>query len=128
MKKFVFILSLVITSVSLSAQLAGSKWKGTLQGDNPQEVVFEFRKDSAVVYTTAENSHVETMTYTVKDNVLTLIKAHGISDCDGGPGKYSITIEKDTMTMKRSEDNCGDRVEAIDGVKWVRMKSGTGEK
>lgn len=122
MKKVIFILALTTTSISLSAQLSGSKWKGSLQGDNPQEVIFDFRKDTAVVYTTQDNSHVETMTYTLKDKVLTFIKVHGISDCDNTPGKYNVTLEKDALTLKRLDDPCGDRADAVDTVKWVRVK------
>ena len=110
-----------MTSVPLLAQLSNSRWKGTLRGDNPQNVIFDFRKDTAVVYTVADSSHVETMIYSVKDMVLTLNKINGISDCDNGtPGKYRIGIEKDAMYLKLLDDPCSDRSSAIDAVKWSK--------
>jgi hypothetical protein len=121
MKKTIVTLFLVMTSTILFAQLSNSKWKGTLRGDNPQDVIFDFRKDTAVVYTLTDNSLVETMTYSVKDMVLTLLKVEGISDCDNStPGKYKIGISNDALYLKLVEDRCDDRASAIDSIKWVK--------
>ena len=121
MKKTIVTLLLVMTSGMVFAQLANSKWKGTLRGENPQDVIFDFRKDTAVVYAVEDNSHVETMTYTVKDMVLSLLKIEGISDCDNSsPGKYRISLAGEVLYLKMVEDNCPDRYEAIDSIKWVK--------
>lgn len=112
----------VTASIPLLAQLSNSRWKGTLRGDNPQNVILDFRKDTAIVYTVSDSSHVETMIYSVKDMVLTLHKIDGISDCDNStPGKYRIGIGKDTLYLKLLDDPCSDRSSAIDAVKWTKI-------
>jgi hypothetical protein len=124
MKKTIVTLILLMTSCILFAQLSNSKWKGTLKGDNPQEVIFDFRKDTAVVYTVSDNSMIETMTYTVKDMVLTLMKIEGISDCDNStPGKYKIGMANDALYLTVVDDKCEDRASAVDSIKWVKLKS-----
>lgn len=123
MKKIIITLLFAMTSVPLLAQLSNSRWNGTLRGDNPQNVIFDFRKDTAIVYTVADSSIVETMVYSVKDMVLTLHKIDGISDCDNStPGKYRIGIEKDTLYLRLLDDPCSDRSSAVDAVKWLKWK------
>ena len=121
MKKTIVTLLLVMTSGVLLAQLSNTKWKGTLRGDNPQNVIFNFKKDTAVVYNLSDSSIVETMIYSVKDMVLTLNKIDGISDCDNStPGKYRIGIVKDALYLTLLDDNCSDRSSAIDSLKWIK--------
>jgi hypothetical protein len=122
MKKTLFTLIFLMTSGFLFAQLANTRWKGTLKGDNPQEVIFDFRKDTAIVYTVPDSSHVESMTYTLKDMVLTLKKIDGISDCDATPGKYKLTMASDNFSFKLLEDVCNDRSSAIDAITLVKWK------
>jgi hypothetical protein len=123
MKKTIVTLLFVMFSCVLLAQLGNSRWKGTLRGDNPQSVIFDFKKDTTVVYTVSDSSIVETMTYTVKDMVLTLHKVDGISDCDNStPGKYKISMVKDALYLTLLDDNCSDRSSAIDSIKWVKLK------
>ncbi|HTE26667.1 DUF3471 domain-containing protein [Flavitalea sp.] len=124
MKKTIVTLLFVMTSAFLLAQISNSRWKGTLRGDNPQNVIFDFKKDTAVVYTLSDSSIVETMTYSVKDLVLTLHKIDGISDCDNStPGKYRIRIVNDVLYLTLLDDDCADRSSAIDSIKWVKWKN-----
>ena len=123
MKKTIITLLFVMTSTVLSAQLNNTRWKGTLRGDDQQNVIFDFKKDTAVVYNTSDNSVVETMIYSVKDKVLTLNKIDGISDCDNStPGKYRIVIDKDALYLVLLDDICSDRSNAIDSIKWIKLK------
>ena len=112
MKKTIVTLLLVMTSGILFAQLANSKWKGTLRGDNPQDVIIDFRKDTAVVYTVEDNSHVETMTYTVKDMVLSLMKIEGISDCGDAPfhrNRFAFQLARISVAIPTFMVSPGDR-------------------
>ena len=55
MKKIIFIAFIAFISASANAQLANSKWKGTLQLDNPTDVVFDFRTDTLEAFVAADN-------------------------------------------------------------------------
>jgi hypothetical protein len=123
MKKVIILLLLSLPSFSLLAQLGNSRWKGTIRGDEPRNVILDFHKDSLSVYTISDSSMVETMTYSAKDGVLALKKIEGQSDCDNSViGKYGFEIKGDIMYVKLLEDPCNDRSFALDTTKWFRWK------
>jgi hypothetical protein len=121
MKKITFLLLLAFAAVTTNAQLAKTKWKGTLQLDNPVDVIFDFGKDSLSVYTVAENSGLETMTYSAKDAVLSITKAYGQSDCDSQvTGKYKFEIKDDEMSLTLIADDCANRSAVLNNTKWKK--------
>lgn len=121
MKKITIFLLLAFAYITTSAQLAKTKWKGTLQLDNPVEVVFDFGKDSLSVYTSAENAGLETMTYTAKDTILSITKAYGQSDCDSQvTGKYKFVINNDELTLTLIADDCANRSAVLNNTKWKK--------
>jgi hypothetical protein len=123
MKKSIFILLVVFTSTSVHAQLKNTKWKGTIQADNTLNVVFDYRSDTLEVTNSDDGSNIETMTYTVKDTVLTLRKISGQSSCDTeGTGKYRFEIKDDALHLTQISDNCNDRTSALSNSKWTRVK------
>lgn len=120
MKRIMFILLIAIISTSVRAQFAKTKWSGSIKGDNPQKAVFKFTKDTVVLYT-AGDEVIETMAYTVKNNVLSLKKVSGQSDCDGtSVGQYKFTIKDGSLTLTVASDVCGDRLEALDKTSWKK--------
>ncbi len=123
MKK-AFIISLALfASVTVHAQLKNTKWKGTIQADNKIDVVFNYSNDTLDVSNTADGSNIETMTYTVKDSILTLQKIYGKSDCDGtGTGKYRFEIKDELLYITLISDVCNDRSSALNNSKWTKMK------
>src|SRR3954463_8954470 len=122
-KLFIIILFVSAASFSSTAQLKNTKWKGTIMGDNPRNVIFDFRKDSAFVFTVSDDQLVEAMTYTAGSDWFTVNKIEGQSDCDNAtPGKYSFSINGDRMIMKVISDPCGDRYTALDTTRWIRWK------
>jgi hypothetical protein len=123
MKKIVFIVFAMVLSIPMIAQLTNSEWKGTIKGDNPRNVIMNFRKDSVTVYTISDDQLVESMTYTVKNSVLTLRKLEGMSDCDNDVlGKYKIEIKAGLLYLKTQDDPCYDRSSALDVTKWFPWK------
>lgn len=124
MKNFVFALLLIMISFSLAAQIQNTKWKATIHGDNPRNVIMDFHKDSVSLFAISDGSLVESMTYSVKDGVISLLKIDGQSDCDNvGVGKYRFRIENGLMYLKLLSDPCPDRSSAIDSTKWFRWKN-----
>jgi hypothetical protein len=123
MKKIVFLVLVSFATVSLHAQLAKTKWKGTLQLDNPVDVVFDFGKDSLTVYTVENNAGLETMVFTDKDAVLSIKKVYGQSDCDVAvTGKYKYEIKDTEMVLTLISDDCPNRSNVLDKTKWTLSK------
>ncbi|WP_018612872.1 hypothetical protein [Segetibacter koreensis] len=123
MKKVMFFLLVSFVSVTVNAQLKNTKWKGTIQADNKIDVIFNYRNDTLDVSNTADGSNIETMTYAIKDTVLTLQKIYGQSDCDGtGSGKYKFEINGDLLSISLLSDVCNDRSSALNNSKWVKIK------
>ena len=123
MKKIIFIFLVSIVSITVHAQLKNTKWKGTIHSDTNIDAVFDYGNDSLKVTNTADNSNVETMTYTVKDNELTLQKVYGQSDCDAtGTGKYKFEIKDDVLILTLVSDACNDRSSALNNSKWAKVK------
>jgi hypothetical protein len=118
MKKITLLLLLIIGALASQAQLSKTKWKGTLQLDNPLEVIFDFGKDSLFVYTVADNSALETMIFTDTDRVLTIKKVYGQSDCSETEGKYKYEIKNDELVLTLVSDECTGRSSVLNNSKW----------
>jgi hypothetical protein len=122
MKKIIFIFLVSLASVTAQAQLKNTKWKGTIHSDNDIDVVFNYGRDSLKVTNIADSSNVETMTYTIKDKVLTLQKVYGQSDCDTtGSGTYQFEIKDNLLYIKLISDACNDRSSALNNSKWDKI-------
>lgn len=118
MKKIILLLLVTFGALVSQAQLAKTKWKGTLQLDNPLEVIFDFGKDSLFVYTVADNSALETMTFTDADKVLTIKKVFGQSDCNETEGKYKYEIKNGELIFTLVSDECAGRSSVLNNSKW----------
>jgi uncharacterized protein DUF3471 len=124
MKFFVCTGFLLLTGLVSIAQLSHTKWKTTILLDAPKNVIFDFGKDTLTVYTIADSVLVETMKYTDKDQVLTMTKISGQSDCDDATsGSYRYAIDHDTIRITMVSDPCTDRSSVVDGSKWFRWKN-----
>ncbi|HEX5155287.1 MAG TPA: hypothetical protein VFW07_27790 [Parafilimonas sp.] len=123
MKKTIFLLLLSFIALGTHAQVNNSKWKTTLQLDQPVDVVFNFSTDTLDVTEAADNSSLETMKYTLKDTVLTIQKLYGQSECDPATiGSYTCTINGDEMHLKIISDDCDDRGNVIADIKLNRTE------
>jgi len=123
MKKIIYLLLVSFISLATHAQVANSKWKTTLQLDQPADVVFNFSTDTLDVTSMEDNSSLETMKYTLKDTVLTIQKLYGQSQCDPATiGSYTCTINGDEMHLKIISDDCSDRSGVIGDIKLNRTQ------
>ena len=123
MKKIFFILITTVLSATTIAQLKNTRWKGAIKGDNPRNVILDFKKDTVVLYTVSDSEIVETMTYTINNGAFIVKKINGQSDCDNTtPGKYGFTIKGDKMFIKLITDVCSDRSSALDTTHWTKWK------
>jgi len=129
MKKIALILLIFISCASAFAQLENTKWKTTVDIDGPVNVIFDFKKTTVEIYRLADNSLIESMTYTHNDTSFTLMKVNGQSDCSNAtPGKYRFVLMPDAMLLKVIKDDCYDRSSVIDGTQWAVWKEHKGVK
>lgn len=123
MKKVFLILSAFFVFTASKAQLGNTKWKGTLETDTKINVVFEYGADTLKVNRAEDGENIETMTYTVKDSIITVKKVSGISDCNAsGPGKYSFQIKDDNLLIKLVSDACDNRSGVLNNSKYTKVK------
>ncbi|MBL7763915.1 MAG: hypothetical protein JNL23_10860 [Chitinophagaceae bacterium] len=122
MKKIILFLFIVTAGIGANAQLSKTKWSGTLMLDQPVNITLDFAKDTLVAIT-PDGGTLETMTFTVKDNVLSITKAFGQSDCGTDvTGKYKFDIKADSMEFTLVEDICYNRAGVLDKTKWTKVK------
>ena len=122
MKKIIFSLFILVACTSLKAQIANNKWTGTLQFDQPTDVLLDFKKDTVEAISTGNGQTLETMTFTVKDNILTLKKVSGQSECGDIIGKYKFELKDDSISIMLVEDGCFNRASVLDKTKWNKQK------
>jgi hypothetical protein len=123
MKNISVIIMAIFTFSSAHAQLNNTKWSTTLQINGSINTMFDFKKDTALVYMVDDGSMIERMTYTSTDTSITLTKIDGQSPCDNVPGTYLFTIKENNLMMKVLKDECYDRVNVIDNTVWSKWKN-----
>src|SRR5277367_5831665 len=101
MKKIYITFVASLAFATTFAQLENTRWKSTIKIEGPVNVIFDFKKDTASLYTVADSTLIETMTYTHTDTSFTLMKIDGQSDCDNTtPGKYGFALKDDKLYLK----------------------------
>jgi len=103
MKKLLICLTLITSAFASKAQLANTKWTGTMMVPSEQ-------KDSLFIM--IDNDVVESMTYTVKDNTIIANKFDGKSPCDLGPFTLTYSLKGNQLFIKDTSDSCDDRLHA----------------
>ncbi|HVX25291.1 MAG TPA: hypothetical protein VHB70_03035 [Parafilimonas sp.] len=120
---FYLLIGIFLTALSAHAQLANTKWKATLQLDQPLDVIFNFGADTLDVTNAEDHSDIEAMKYTAQDTVLSIEKLYGNSQCDtSGVGKYSFKVDGDTLSLKLISDYCTDRSDVIGDIKLEKTE------
>lgn len=113
--------------VTTQAQIANTRWKTAINRNAPLNVILDFKKDTVSVYTVADSSIIETMSYKSDGPSITFLKISGQSDCDNDtPGKYSFRVLNDSLYLNLWQDACDDRWPALDTTKWIRWKEHPG--
>jgi hypothetical protein len=122
MKKIVLSAMMTFVITIVVAQLRDTRWKTSLQLSNgPTTTAIDFKKDTVLVYTIADSTMIERMTYTKTDTSFTLVKIDGQSGCDTTPGKYGFTISGGKLSVKLLQDECYDRYSTIQNTEWVKF-------
>jgi len=117
MKRILITVFIIFIAFATNAQLSNTKWKGTLNVEGGMDVIFYFNNDTLDVLNAESGESLETMKYTTRDSVLTLVKLFGQSQCDSTPGNYKYVIENNQLTLSLISDECPDRSGAIGTMK-----------
>ena len=129
LKKIFFTFTATSLLITVFAQLENTRWKTTLQINGPVNTIMDFKKGTIALYTVADSTMIETMTYTKDDTSFTLLKTDGQSDCGNStPGKYGFSIKGTNLMLKLLTDECYDRYSVIQNTTWKKWKDYFGIK
>ncbi len=124
-KTYLLLLSILLPAI-MFAQLANTRWKATLIIDGPLNTIFDFRKDTCSIYTVADSTLIETMTYKQTDTTFTLHKIDGQSDCDKDVlGTYHFQVKNEQLSVQMLADECYDRSSVLQNTEWKKWKEFT---
>ena len=124
MKK-VLLLAIVccFAAVSAKAQVNAHSWIATVSIPSPSVAFLKFSNDTLELITTEDNQVVETMTYKLASDTLTLLKVSGGSPCDATkPVYYKTAIKEDQLIFTNVNDECDPRIGALTGQPWKLKK------
>jgi hypothetical protein len=123
MKQSVLFLFLFVAVISAKAQLANTRWKGSIQADETIDVVFHFNNDTLKVENVGDASLIEVLTYFTKDNLVTFQKIYGQSDCNASEkGQYKYEIKNNEINFMLIEDVCNQRSAVLNNSKWTKVQ------
>ena len=100
----IFILPALSWKDPAANNLVKTKWRGVILVPTPIDGLFEFRKDSLLLY--SNDKVVETMSYETKGDTLLLKKLSGASPCNDEVGKYKCEIKDNVLTLTVLKDDC----------------------
>lgn len=101
------IFSIIFMASPQKSELANSSWKGILNVPDPVDANLKFSIDS--FYVLVNIKIIETSTYTVSNDTLTLKKVLGGSPCMDEIGVYTYTITNDVLSIRPVSDACDGR-------------------
>ena len=124
MKKILFVaLLLALSTATLKAQLANTKWTGIVTAGEQVTVIWDFKKDTVQVFMLPDSTLMETMIYHVEDKNITFQKVSGTSPCPNSViGKYKLELKDDKMLITPIEDDCDARKMAANPDGYTRIK------
>ena len=114
MKKSFFVTAVVCFFLfTANAQLANTKWKGTLKipGENgnlqPLPTTWSFQNDTLTIVYAVGGFPADVMTYQEEKNIVSIKKVSGSVPCDNDAvGKFSYEIKGDQLLIRKIEDAC----------------------
>ena len=116
MKKILLTTLIIGWLFTAQSQVAGLKFKGIMNIPDPTNCILSFAKDTLYLINDqdgidmARGAVIETMTYSLKDNMFTLQKVTGFSPCDNTvQGNYKLEMKDDKMFITLVSDACDAR-------------------
>jgi hypothetical protein len=123
MKKSFLFAFFSLSILSASAQFAGTKWKGSVSVPEPTDLLWVFGADTCFAYVLPDSILLETMTYKIEKDEMTLLKVSGSSPCDNStPGKYKFEIKDEKLFIRLVKDDCQDRANSFNSEPFAKIK------
>ncbi len=125
MKKTLFAaIALMLIGTMAHAQLANTRWTGSINAPDPLPVIMLFKSDTLIVHVANDpTAIVETMKFSEKDGKMTINKLGGSSPCsETTAGTYSVVVVNDGLTIKPLTDDCAERAAAFPPEPFKRVK------
>jgi len=125
MKKIFFALLVTIglcnATHAQQLTLTNTSWKGIISAQNDFAAILTFSKDTFQVAMAEENVLIETMSYSLKGDTLTVRKIAGGSPCDDTTiGTYKIAIKNDIFYITVITDECMERSMAFSAAGYKK--------
>jgi hypothetical protein len=115
---------LLFTGVLAKAQLQNTKWTGVMRIPDETKVILEFKTDTVNMIVVEQGMVGETMTFAVKDSIISLAKTSGNSPCNPGDAfKIKFSIKGDQLFLSNITDPCDARAQAWTDQPLTRVKS-----
>jgi hypothetical protein len=123
MKIFYCLIILLIAAGTAKAQLKNTKWEGNLNVPDETRVILYFKQDTVQMIIADRGFVGETMTYLLKDSVITMKKTSGNSPCDvDGVFKVKYLVKDDKLFIHNLSDPCDARTQAWTNAPLIRIK------
>lgn len=103
------------------AQLANTKWGGTMFVPTEAKVTLIFKQDTLLMWINDMAMVGETMTYTSKDSTITLNKVSGNSPCDSAAFTLKYHIVNNMLYISNLIDACDPRVQAWPTTPFAKL-------
>ena len=108
-----------LSILGASAQLTNTKWTGKA---GEMTILWTFAKDTTGAVTLPDSISLGTMTFSVKDSVVSFRKIEGRLPCDAAiVGRYKFTITGNKLLFTLISDDCAARSQSIDGALFDRI-------
>lgn len=122
-KKTILFAAILFFTLSATAQLSGTAWKGLANIPDPYETVLQFKGDTLNLLLAEDQTLVEVMKYEIMGDTVKLTKLEGMSPCgDNSKGFYRFRVEGDKFYFVPLQDECDDRSAAFHSDPWIRQK------
>jgi len=126
MKKTLILIITIALSASVKAQLANTSWKGNFSIPDRTEMILQFKTDTLFL-NYSYGGTLETMSYKINNDTLSLRKLNGQSDCGYSEATYKIEIKDKKLTLSALGDDCVVRVDSwpSEGLEKIEPASGS---
>lgn len=123
MKSIVSLLLLMCLGTFAHAQLANTKWTGSLTVPEPTPVYLNFQTDVFEVFLAESNELVETMSYKISGDTITVKKTSGNSACpDGSTFTLKYAVQGEQLLLTPLSDDCPERSGAWTKEPFTKVK------
>lgn len=113
MKSLMFMALTFLIPFAAKAQLKNTEWVGKIAAPAEVEVVLQFKSDTLQIVIAGTDNVIESMKYSVKDDVITINKILGGSPCSNDQtATLKYIIKNDHLMIVTVNDPCDDRKNA----------------